>query len=376
MVALVRRQLVDGAIGGALFLAALAFGLTSDASASPPVVVIVAALLTLPLTARRRAPLLTTSLVVCGVVLLVVGDVEVGVVVVPAVAIAAFTAGRELGPPQAQVGLAVTVGWLPLLFATLDDGTTTEDMVIGTTIFAAAWLLGRTLRARALDLEAERVALQRLQRDAEAQAREEERARIARELHDIVSHSVSVITLQAESVRRRLHPEQQVEAARLRDIETSARHAMVELRMLLGTLQRDDEPAPLAPQPGLDQLARLLEKTNDAGLPVALEIEGEPQPLPAGVDLAAYRIVQEALTNALRHAGAATARVHVGYARDELRILVEDTGKGSDGAPAGRGLIGMHERVSLLGGRLAVEDGPSGGLRVDATLPIRIGAPA
>jgi signal transduction histidine kinase len=349
---------------------------TSRSTSTTAAVVSVSAVLTLPLAFRRRAPLLTGILVVVGVVLLVIADVKVGFVPVPAVGLAAFTAGRELGTSRARAALVITVGWLPLLYVWQHERTHVEDLVIGVSLIAGSWWLGRTLRVRALELEQERARLEQQRADAETHARDEERARIARELHDIVAHSVSVITVQAEGVRRRLHPDQTVEAERLKDIETAARQAMVELRRLFGTLRHDTSPAPLEPQPGLDQLGRLVSRTSDAGLPVELQVTGEARPLAAGVDLAAYRIVQEALTNALRHAGASRARVHVVHGSDAVRIEVADDGRGAQGAVPGRGLIGMQERVALLGGRLSVADAPGGGTLVAATIPTQGGLAA
>jgi signal transduction histidine kinase len=372
----VRPSRVDVLIASALFAAAVAVGFKADGNPGIAVVVCVSAVLTLPLALRHMTPLLTVALVVCGVLLLVVADVNAAIVPVACVALAAFTAARELRAPRAQIAMAIAIGWLPLAYLMQRSSTHLEDVFVGTTIFAGAWWLGRTLRARADELDQERAQLEQARHASEEQARDEERARIARELHDIVSHSVSVITIQAESVRRRLHPDQAVEAERLRDIETAARHAMVELRRLLGTLRHGDEPAPLEPQPGLDQLPRLIERTNDAGIPVDLKVVGDTKPLPAGVDLAAYRIVQEALTNTLRHANATRAEVRVEHSTDQIRVQITDNGRGTADAPAGRGLIGMHERVALLGGHLDVKNLEHGGLLVDATLPTRIGARA
>lgn len=365
---------IDVLVAGALFLAAVPVSLAAGGGSRTTASILTTAVLTIPLAFRRVAPLVVLATVVGGVLLLIALEVDSGVVPVPCVALAAFTAGRELGPPQAQIGAAVATAWLPLAFVVNRGDSRGEDVVIGTLAFGGAWWLGRTLRDRALQLAEARSAQGRRSREAGEQARADERALIARELHDVVSHSVSVIAVQAQGVRRRLHADQVVEAERLRDIETAAREAMVELRRLLGTLRHGGGPAPLAPQPGLAQLSRLAERTADAGLPVELEIAGTPRALPAGVDLTAYRIVQEALTNALRHAGTATARVRVGYLPDELRLEIEDTGCGAADAPPGRGLIGMRERVALLGGDLEVADADGGGFRVAARIPMRAGS--
>lgn len=186
-----------------------------------------------------------------------------------------------------------------------------------------------------------------------------------------------MITVQTQAVRRRLEPDQVAEARDLAAVESTARQAMVELRRLFGVLRADGERAPLAPQPCLDQLPRLLERTREANLPVDLRIEGEPAPLSPGIDLTAYRIVQESVTNALKHAGDAHVTVTLGYAPTELAISVVDDGRGRSAVNGtGHGLVGMRERVSLFGGRLDVGPCPGGGFAVHAVLPLTQGAHA
>jgi signal transduction histidine kinase len=321
------------------------------------------ALYTAPLAVRRRAPLLACACTLAGVLALGLADPEGSQPTIPlALALAAFTVGAEL--PVRASSIAIGVGLAAMLAALLATDRPAGELVVVLVLYGGPWLFGRALRRR----EAERGA-------AEQQAAEAERARLARELHDVVSHSISVIALQAQAVRRRLRPEQQREANDLRAVEVTARQAMAEMRRLFGVLRADGEPAPLAPQPGLDQLPLLLEQTRAAGLPVELRVEGDPEPLSPGVDLAAYRIVQEALTNAVRHAGPATATVLVRYDTDALELRVEDDGRGPSGAAnGGHGLTGMRERVALYGGRLELGARPGGGYRVCATLPIREGA--
>ena len=201
---------------------------------------------------------------------------------------------------------------------------------------------------------------------------EEERARIARELHDIVSHAISVVTVQTQAVRRRLGPEHAREADDLRAVEATAREAMADLRRLFGVLRADGDAPSLAPQPGLGELERLLEQTRAAGLAVELEIEGAAGPLPPGADLAAYRVVQEALTNVRRHAHASRATVRLIFGGDRLEIVVDDDGAGASGnGDGGHGLVGMRERLVLYGGELEAGPRPGGGFRVRATLPLR-----
>ncbi len=328
---------------------------------------------TLPLAWSRRLPLATLLACVAGLTIVVLVDARASVVVLLALMLAGYSAGRRLDPPQSHIAIGAAVG-VPISVAALtSDAAPLADQVLFGVLVAGAWLAGRTSRVRAQHVAdlARRVELAERTRDELGRrAVVEERTRIARELHDIITHSISVITLQAAGVRRRLRADQRAEADGLRDIETAARDAMVELRRLLGVLHNDGDRPPLAPQPGLDQLPRLLEQTAAAGLPVELQVEGERRHLAASVDLAAYRIVQEALTNTLRHAGPATANVTIAFADGELRVCVEDSGRATGGVGSGgRGLVGMRERVGLYNGTLVVGERPGGGFRVDATLP-------
>jgi signal transduction histidine kinase len=203
----------------------------------------------------------------------------------------------------------------------------------------------------------------------------EERGRIARELHDVVAHSVSVMVVQAQAGPRLLGEPEQARGA-FRSIEASGREALVELRRLLGILRTGDEHLAIGPQPGLGSLQSLVEQMREAGLPVELRVEGEPLQLPPGVDLSAYRIVQEALTNTLKHAGQAEAEVVVRYGASELELEVVDNGSGGAASVngPGHGLIGMRERVALYGGELVTGTRNSGGYAVRARLPLTRGA--
>ncbi len=250
-------------------------------------------------------------------------------------------------------------------------GALAANLISITVVSAVAWIIAdrvratRELRARAARLEKER--------DAFAKASvADERARIARELHDVVAHSVSVMTVQAGGVRRLLGDERPRERDALAAIEETGRTALAEMRRMVGVMRAGDGgDAQLAPQPGLGDLDRLATETRDAGLPVQIRIDGEPRPLGAGLDLSAFRIVQEGLTNARKHAGPAHATVTVRYRPTEVELLIEDDGVGPrrNGAE-GHGLIGMGERVAVYGGHF--EHGPrsGGGFRVHATLPI------
>jgi len=209
---------------------------------------------------------------------------------------------------------------------------------------------------------------------ADLRAREavaDERSRIARELHDVIAHDVSVMVVQAQGAARVLEGDQPEVRAALAAIENTGREAVDEMRRLLGVLRRSDEEMAFAPQPSLTALDALMTAVREAGLPVALEIVGDPVALPPGVDLSAYRIVQEALTNALKHAGPARARVVVRYADDAVELEVSDDGAGVAGAPGtGHGLVGMRERVALYGGDLQAGRLREGGWTLRARLPL------
>jgi signal transduction histidine kinase len=212
------------------------------------------------------------------------------------------------------------------------------------------------------------------EREREVAAREavvEERARIARELHDAIAHNVSMMVVQAGAERRVLDPSQESTRDVLETVEEIGRNALTEMRRLVGMLRTDDDD-PLAPQPGLGDLPTLVGQVREAGLPVELHVEGAPRSLPVGLELSAYRIVQEALTNALKHAGEARASVRVRYADDSLELEVVDDGAGAPAelASGGHGLVGMRERVALYGGRFEAGRRPAGGFTVRVLLPI------
>jgi signal transduction histidine kinase len=255
-----------------------------------------------------------------------------------------------------------------------------------TVIFALSWVIGdrlRTRRAYYAELE-ERAA--RLHREREAQSKAAvaaERARIARELHDVVAHNVSVMVVQADGAAYVLDaaPDQAKQA--LDTISSTGRQALAEMRRLLGLLREgDDAGGEYVPQPGVDQLADLIDQVRGAGLPVRFEVAGEARPLSSGVELTAYRIVQEALTNVRKHGGdGVSACVQLGFGDAALDLLIEDDGRGArhelyaqggrDGL--GQGLIGMRERIGMVGGTLAAGPRPGGGFRISAVLPLRTG---
>jgi signal transduction histidine kinase len=289
--------------------------------------------------------------------------------------LAAWCFGAYNPPRRALVGLVAIIA--ATVFVVLEFPTSSgSDIVWIDSFVVAAWLAGFAVRHQAQQTERlrELAAQLRAQSDTAAEeAVEEERARIARELHDVVAHHVSVMTVQAGAVRRLLEPEQEREREALVSVEETGRTALTEMRRLLGVLKDDTTPAraPLAPQPGVATLDLLLEQVREAGLPVRLTTEGEPVELPPGVDLSAYRIVQEALTNALKYAGPARAWVVVRYSADDLELEIANDGRSEPGENGtGHGLVGMRERVAVYGGEL--ESGPrrGGGFEVRARLPI------
>ncbi|MDB1086656.1 sensor histidine kinase [Streptomyces sp. ACA25] len=263
---------------------------------------------------------------------------------------------------------------------------TVLDTVLVTVTFLLAWVLGdslRTRRAYYAELE-ERAA--RLERERETRSRmavAAERARIARELHDVVAHNVSVMVVQADGAAYVLDSAPDQARNALHTISGTGRQALAEMRRLLGVLRTGETPpagtGAYVPQPGVEQLAELIDQARDAGLPVDFRIEGTPRPLPSGVELTAYRIVQEALTNTRKHGGPqAGATVRLAYSGDLLTVRAEDDGRGAGrelydarGADGlGHGLIGMRERVGMVGGALEAGPRPGGGFRISATLPL------
>ncbi|MFB6570410.1 sensor histidine kinase [Streptomyces noursei] len=258
-------------------------------------------------------------------------------------------------------------------------------MVLLTVPFVLAWVLGDSVRTRRAYWAQLEEKASRLEKEREAQARiavAAERARIARELHDVVAHNVSVMVVQADGAAYVLDaaPEQARQA--LETISGTGRQALAEMRRLLGVLRTGEqaEGGEYVPQPGVEQLADLIDQVRGAGLPVDFRVVGEPRPLPSSVELTAYRIVQEALTNARKHGGPdVSATVRLTYRDDDLDLLVEDDGRGAQhdlyeagGADGlGHGLIGMRERVGMVGGILDAGPRPGGGFRVNAVLPLK-----
>ncbi len=283
-----------------------------------------------------------------------------------------FTAGYETRPPRHYLGLALIV--IPFLVSLAQQQQIVpSDFAAAIVFLGGPWAVGVQSRMRADRAEAAETRAAQLEREQELQAAlvaADERTRIARELHDIVSHSISVVTIQVQAVRRRLGPDHAAEAEDLAQVEATARQALNEMRRLLGVLRADGAQPELAPQPGLSQLGPLVDRARAAGLEVHLVVEGEPRPLPPGVDLAAYRIAQEGLTNALRHSGATEVTVSVRHEPDAVRLEVRDDGRGLRRTKnPGHGLVGVRERVALYDGTVDVANHPDGGVSLTAVLP-------
>jgi signal transduction histidine kinase len=276
-----------------------------------------------------------------------------------------------------RVSTPAAVAALGLLAGTAALSPVPTDAVVLLLGGGAAWAAGRLLRR-----DGERAArlitiMDELEAERDARAKEAvsaERTRIARELHDAVAHTVSVMTLQAGAVRRRIEqdsgrvPERDV----LLEIERLGRDAVEELHQAVGVLRADTAAtAPLAPQPRLVDVDELAQRLGAAGLPVEVHVNGRRRPLPAGVEFAAYRVIQEALTNSLKHAGPARAWVEIHYGADQVTLSVTDDGRGGEPERVGHGLVGMRERVAQFGGVVDAAQRPTRGFAVTATLPLR-----
>jgi signal transduction histidine kinase len=319
---------------------------------------------TLPLLFRRQRPALALACVTAVAFAMAV----LGIWGVPlALGVALYTLATTR-PPRAERTLAfgaiASVGVVLLVGTGLEFGAAAARIVF----LIAAWLLGESVGSRRAYVREIEEKAERLEREQETEARRataEEQARIARELHDVVAHALSVIVVQAGAADDVFEVDPRLARGPIRAIDGAARAALADLRRVLGVLQEDAE---YAPQPGVSSLDGLVEQVRATGLQVALEIEGRPRALPAAVDLSAYRIVQEALTNVLKHADAGQACVRIRYG-EELIVEVSDDGNGALNGAAGNGMIGMRERAALLGGTVKAGAASGGGFRVRASLP-------
>jgi signal transduction histidine kinase len=339
---------------------------------SPFVLVLVS---TLPIAFRRRYPV---------AVLLVIGAAMVGwlwrggespSVVFLAFFLAIFSAGAYASDRRRSLlaygvlgGLFITIWWA--------TGQLDTWLLFIFAFSSGIWLAGDALRARTVEArehERRAVDLERQRTAALLHAAAEERARIARELHDVIAHNLSVVVIQAGAAQRVLDVQPEAAREALRQVEETGRVAMTEMRRLLGVLRKGDDEPLTVPQPGVGSLATLLDDVRSAGLPVTFRTSGDPRTLPPGIDVSVYRIVQEALTNTLRHAEASEATVEVRYLPASVEIEVVDDGRGTRDTrwdtAGGHGLAGMRERAQLFDGAFEAGPSPSGGFAVRVVLP-------
>ena len=332
--------------------------------------------ITLPLFLRRRFPFGAPVAVGAAIAAssFVDGHLIPSGLITNLAAISAFVLmGMLRDRTQAIAGLAYGLGVAAIVIHN-DPNAGASNFVFISLVFAIAWTIGLLVSRKFHEADEARERAIEAERQREVRARlavSDERARIARELHDVVGHSVSVMTVQASAARRLLRPHQDKEREALLVVEKTGREALAEMRRMVGVLRRPEEAPALAPQPSLEQIEGLIEHTREAGLPVELRIEGEPIELPAGIDLTAYRLVQEGLTNTLKHARAQRAEVVVRYEDGYVELTVSDDGQGGgSGGGSGHGLVGMRERVSVYGGELEAGRRAGGGFRLRARLPV------
>jgi signal transduction histidine kinase len=356
-----------GLLDGGLAMALTVWALIDAPVRTEPLRAVALAAMTIAVAWRRRAP---------AAVLLVE---LVGVAVLPnhlqwpqgiSLLLAAYSGALHSQRRLLVLALVLAAGGLLVAYGTAAKipGGLAPFLLIG-----PAWLAGIAMRDRDLRAEAAHARAERLERER-ADALQAERARIARELHDVVTHAVSVMVLQTGAARQIMSHDQSRGRELLESVETSGRTALNELRRLLGVLGDDHGAAPLSPPPTMSEIPALVEQVARAGLPVQLQAEGEPRPVPSGVALAAYRIIQEALTNVLKHAGEAPTTVTLRWLTSALELEIADHGppqvRESDGAPAGRGLAGMHERAAMYGGSLQICRQPAGGYVICVRMPL------
>ncbi len=327
----------------------------------------------LPLVLRRRFPFQIFVVTTVFVVLFAASDYFIGAVAFVTL-ISMYTVGAFCRPREIAIAFFVVLGSLVGLWIIGIPDFTPGDMLSNMALYTVALLFGGTVQSRRLrlaDAEERAAILEREQEEERARAIADERLRIAQELHDVVAHSMSVIAVQA-GVGMHVADTDAAEAKHaLENISATSRSTLTELRRLLGVLRDEGGETNYAPAPGLADIEKLARDVREAGVPVEVEIQGSIDEVPPGVDSTGYRIVQEALTNVLKHAGPSTARVDVQLRPGVLHIEVRDDGRGVNGRSSGtgHGLMGMRERVAVYGGTLDAGPVAGGGFRVAADLP-------
>jgi signal transduction histidine kinase len=373
------RVRVDQLIGSLVLIAFELDAWLGSPPHGPALPAVAGAVLAAAVAARRRWPLASTLIVpvgwTVGLALGAHGGLQGGLAVVPVTLVfygcGAFAAERR---SVWVLGIAVVVTSIDSLIA----GGRQASSLPGTAILGMLlpYAIGRMVRVRAARERASREQSERLDAGKELGARRaayDERARIARELHDVIAHSVSVMVIQAGGARLVMGSDPDRAERSLRSVERAGRDALAEMRRLLGVLDRGEDPRALAPQPGLSNIEELLARARESGLATSLRIDGEPATVSPALDLCAYRIVQEALTNAIKHAGPACAEVRVRWRLSALELVISDDGRGPGpviDAAAGHGIPGMRERVALHGGSIESGARASGGFIVQARLPL------
>ena len=333
----------------------------------------------LPLAWRRRSPMLVLGIVEASLVIHLIAvrpDLRVGTfpLMISVYTVATMRPRAEsLRAVAAVAGLKATILGAEYLAGRVPGA---GDVLFYAVLVSGAWALGDNIGTRRAYLAGLVERAERLERERETatqQAALEERTRIARELHDVVAHHVSAIAVQAGAAAEIAEADPSRARAVLATIQATSRQALAEMRALVGVLPEEGGAA-LAPAPHLADVETLAAQSRAAGLDVRLHVEGAPRALPEALDLSAYRIVQEALTNTLKHAGAASVDVTVRYGQDSVELVIEDDGRvrgaGEPLPGAGRGLVGMRERVALFHGQLELGRAPAGGFRVHAVLPV------
>ena len=337
---------------------------------------------TVPLALRRKTPLVSFLLVgagASGVLTFATGFDNQSAALVAVFFVALYSLGRHSTGHEVWLGGLAVLACV-ILFDVYDDGRfDVTGVAFSLAFIGGPWAAGVAIKLRR-DREAKLTARTReLERDQAEQARqavEAERARIARELHDVVSHAITVTVLQARGCRRMLGVDEQAVRRSLDAIEQTNTQALGDMRRLLLLLRETGEPTGSTPAPSLARLESLLTELRDSGLPIELSVTGNGRDVPPGVDTSAYRIIQEALTNVVRHAGQATATVSIAYGAGDLDIMVEDTGtSGTTGPGRGLGLVGIRERVAVVGGHVEAGPGPQGGFVVNVHLPYALQTP-
>ena len=335
------------------------------------------------LLARRRFPFaapLAATAILAGASFFVAHGLRALAVPVLGAIVAGWVMGYGNDRRRAILGLVLQYACVQITTAHFDQPGA-GDILFTSLLIGGPWLAGHTVRVRQQvghELEERTVELEEARDEVARAAVVDERLRIARELHDVVAHSISVMTIQAGAARLLLDEGPERAEEPLLRVEETGRETLSEMRRLLGVLRQDEPNGKLEARPSLEHLDALLAQYREAGLPVELLVEGEERTLPQGLDLAAYRVVQEALTNTLKHAAGATAVVRVAYHRESLELTVTDTGDGRAPAPrpaprwerGGHGLVGMRERAEIYGGRLEAGPGPDGGFVVSARFPL------